>query len=126
LVILNEEDKYTYKYDNLIDMGYKQVHLTKKQHNTIVKRRKKNWKNRYEYYLNEDRIIVQEFSSKILIILSVLLYPISVLFAGLSNFKELNRDLKRLLNEKKYGSFSEEWITKNTEQYKEIIRLIGE
>lgn len=123
---MNEEDKYIYKYDNLLDMGYKQVYLTKEQHNAIIKRRKKNWKNRYEYYLNDDRIIVQEFSSKVLIILSVLLYPVSVLFAGLSNFKELNRDMKRLFNEKRCGAFFEDWITKNTEQYNQIVRLIGD
>ncbi|QWU14232.1 hypothetical protein SAMN04487895_101522 [Paenibacillus sophorae] len=121
-----EEDRYIYKYDNLLDIGYKQIYLTKNQHNSIIKRRKKNWKNRYEYYLNDDRVIMQEFSSKRLITLNILLYPVLVLMAGLSNFKELNRDLKRLFNEKKCGSFSEDWISKNTEQYKEIIVLIGE
>ncbi|OMD76872.1 MULTISPECIES: hypothetical protein [Paenibacillus] len=121
-----DEDKRIYKYDDLLDSGYELIHLTKKQHNSIIKRRKKNWKNRYEYYLNEDRVIMQEFSSRLLITLNIILYPILVLMAGFSNFKDLNRDLKRLFNEKKYGSFVEDWITKNTEQYKEIIRLIGE
>lgn len=62
--------------------------------------------------------------------MTTLLFPVLILFAGLSNFKEAITEMKWLYNEKKYGKFSSDWISKgqhrkgDNEKYIEIIRVI--
>ena len=70
------------------------------------------------------------FTSHTAIILTTLLFPILILFAGLYNFKEAIIEMKWMYNEKKYGKFSEEWISRgqyrkgDNEKYFEIINLL--
>lgn len=129
---MSVKEEYVYTYDNPLERGYKKFKLTKKQHNRLFPKRKRNWKARYEYFYNKDRVILQRFTSHTAIILTTLFFPILILFAGLSNFKEAITEIKWMYNEKKYGKFSEEWISRgqhrkgDDEKYFEIINLLGE
>ncbi|MNK57572.1 hypothetical protein D3C87_766310 [compost metagenome] len=73
---------------------------------------------------------MNQFTSYAAIILTTILFPILILFAGLSNFKEAIKEMKELYNEKKYGQFSSDWITRgqhrkgDAELYHEIRKVI--
>ena len=109
---MSKEDKDIYTYRNPVDRGYKKFNLEKKQHNYLFPKRKKKWNTRYEYYYNNERVIIQQFSSYSAITLTTVLFPVLILFAGLSSFKEAITEMKWLFNEKKYGKFSEDWINR--------------
>jgi hypothetical protein len=49
------------------------------------------------------------------------LYPVNLLSVGFRQFKELNNDFKKLLNQKEYGYFSEDIIFGYTDKYTEIV-----
>lgn len=122
--------KKEYTYDDPLERGYKKFEMTKKQHNHLFPNRKRKWNTTYEYFYNEQRVILHQFSSKKAIIMTTLLFPVLILFAGLSNFKEAINEMKWLYNEKKYGKFSSDWISKgqhrkgDNEKYFEIISVI--
>lgn len=124
--------KKAYTYDDPLERGYKKFKLSKKQHNHLFPKRKRKWNTTYEYFYNEHRVILQQYTSKRAIMLTTLLFPVLILFAGLSNFKEALTEMKWLYNEKKYGKFSSDWIGKgqhrkeDNEKYFEIMRVIGE
>ncbi|WP_336761318.1 hypothetical protein [Paenibacillus sp. USHLN196] len=113
---MGKEDKDKYTYRNPVDRGYKQFKLSKKQHNYLFPKRKKKWNARYEYYYSDERVIMQQLSSYSAIVLTTVLFPVLILFAGLSNFKEAITEMKWLFNEKKYGKFSEDWINRYIHQ----------
>nr|WP_145401713.1 hypothetical protein [Paenibacillus xylanexedens] len=105
-----DSDRYTYR--NPVERGYKRFKLSKKQHNYLFPKRKMKWNTRYEYYYNDERVIMQRFTSFTAIVVTTILFPVLILFAGLSNFKEAITEMKWLFNEKKYGKFSEDWINR--------------
>lgn len=113
-----------YIYQNPIDLGYKQFKLTKQQHNKLFKYRQLKWNNKYEYYYNENTIILHRFCNMQGIILNTLLFPIYVLLHGFVNFKELLNEFKRMYNQKKYGSFISDHVSKGSNIYKEIMKII--
>lgn len=115
------KDKYI--YENPLDQGYKQFTLTKKQHNKLFQYRQKTWKNKFEYYYNEQEVILHKFTSLIAIVLNFLLFPLSVLLNGLKEFKDVAESHRKLFNEKKYGSFSGDSIS-SKKLYDEIMKVI--
>ncbi|QNR65383.1 hypothetical protein IAQ67_15935 [Paenibacillus peoriae] len=117
------KDKKIYIYNNPLERGYKQFKLSKKQHNHLFPKRKKKWNTRYEYYYNDKRIIVQHFTSYLAIALTTIMFPVLILFAGLSNFKEAITEMKHLYFEKKYGKFYEDWI--NSEIHQKDNKIIN-
>lgn len=117
-------NKYIYK--DPLDQGYKQFKLTKKQHNKLFPNRQRTWKSRFEYYYNDNNVILHLFTSRLAIILNLILFPLSVLLNGLREFKEVAESHKKLLNEKKYGSFSSDDIWKSSDLYSEIMEVIKE
>lgn len=113
-----------YKYTNPIENGYKQFKLTKKDHNLLFEHRKMKWYNRYEYYYNENEVIIQRFATIPFIISCTLLFPVGIFMTG---YSDALYELKRLYNQKKYGSFSSDNIWKypeNPEFYNRIIEKI--
>lgn len=113
-----------YQYRCLTERGYTRFKITKKQHNEIFKNRKIKWTDRYEYYYNENNIIMHKFYSKKLIVLFTILFPLIVLFTGISNIKESYSDLKRMLNQKKYGSFVSEYVHKQEAEFEKLRSVI--
>lgn len=114
----------SYKYVNPLQKGFKQFKLTRKQHNCLFPKNKRKWYNKYEYYYNEDVIILHRFTSWKAIVLTTVLFPISLILYGLTSYKELHHEMKRLYHQKKYGSFVSEYIHKDEKTFDDIMKLI--
>jgi len=114
-----------YIYTNPLDEGYKQFKLTKKQHNGLFKYRQITWRDKYEYYYNENKILIHKFANLPTIILATILFPFYLLFYGLGNFKELIKEMKSGYNQKKYGAFSVDSTTNGSDTYKAIMKIIN-
>jgi hypothetical protein len=113
-----------YKYQNPLENGYKQFYLTKKQHNSLFKYRQIRWFDKYEYYYNDNCLILNRFYNRRSILVSTVLFPVTVLLNGLMNYKECWEDLKKMYNQKEYGSFSGDHISNGTDTYNKIMEMI--
>jgi hypothetical protein len=114
-----------YIYKNPLENGYKQFKLTRKQHNELLKRRKFRWTDKYEYFYNNNNILIHEFTNFPTKILMTFIFPIILLLEGIVNIKEITGEYKGLYNQKKYGSFCSDSIPSNTDIYKNIINIIN-
>lgn len=95
-----------YDYRSPEEKGRKRVYITRTQHNQLFKHEKRNWHFTYEYYLGEDEVELHRFNTLFTKFLMILTFPISIFWAGISNFKELVWETKREMRQKRYGSFS--------------------
>ena len=73
-------NKVQYQYVDPIKNGYKKFKLTRKQHNELfpkkqIKNRSIDWKSKYEYYYNDDRIIMERLATLPAKIFVTILYP---------------------------------------------------
>lgn len=93
---------YTYR-DPLLD-GYRRANLPRKVHDRFFRYRKRNWRTRVEYYVREDRILVQYFVSRPMVVLGLLAASLVFALYGIAN-NEVWDEYRRVLNQKKYGSF---------------------
>ncbi|HEY8805270.1 MAG TPA: hypothetical protein VIM42_09250 [Clostridium sp.] len=114
-----------YIYKDPRDRGLIKFKISKKQHNSIFKHRKITWRDKYEYYYDDKEIIMHRFVKMPLIFLAVLLFPVIVLMTGILNIKEAFTDVKKSLNQKKYGGFSSDQLWYNTEPYKAMMKIIN-
>lgn len=112
-----------YEYQCPTAKGYKRIKVSKAQHNSVFKYRKrtllKSLVHRQEYYDNGNQIIVQHLPTLITKILCVVLLPVNLLFYGVGNLDELMKDTKRIIQPKKHGSFSSDVIS--DEQYSKLM-----
>ncbi|QSF43388.1 hypothetical protein [Paenibacillus tianjinensis] len=118
-----------YTYRSPTEYGYTRFKLSRKQHKELFPRRVLRWNQKCEYYYNDNNVLIHYFSNHLCIILTTVLFPILILFAGLSHFKEAIKEMKELYNEKKYGSFSTDHISKcnrGKNKYDEIMNYIKE
>lgn len=117
----------TYEYKNLKLNGYIKFNIPKKEHNKIFKNFKLNFFEKAEYYYskNNEIIVVQKYLNKFAIFIEVVLFPVSLLFFGLSNFKDICNALKKTIHQKKYGSFIQESLFKQSEEYSKILTLFN-
>lgn len=110
--------KYVYK--DPVENGFNKFYLKKKDHNIIFKNRKNTWKNRYEYYISDNQILIHQFPSFLAIVVALIFYPFSFFVHGFANYNEINGEYKSLLNPKKYGSFRSDTIRKEADLFKKI------
>lgn len=113
-----------YKYINPIGQGYTKFKLTKKQHNKIFKNRKIKWNSKIEYYYNDNQIIIHRFTNRKAILLTTILLPVFVLLHGITNIKEIWKELLELYNQKETGSFVSDHIWKKESRYEQIMDII--
>lgn len=102
---------YKYKYKCPTEQGYIKVNISKRKLRKFkLGYFKVKFFEKYEVYFNLENghYKIHKFYNWLYIVLSVLLFPLSVLFGGLANWKEIIYEHKRLFNQKKYGSFSSE------------------
>lgn len=118
------EKAHKYVYKNPLDQGYKQFKLTKKQHNELFQYRKKDWKRKFEYYYNDNYVILHLFASKRAIIANTIMFPIIVLINGFGNMKEIVNEFKGLYQSKRYGGFSSDSVWHESEIYNKIMKII--
>lgn len=117
----------SYEYKNLKLNGYIKFNIQKKEHNKIFKNFKLKFFDKAEYYYSKDdeTIIIQKYLNNFAIFLEVVLFPFSLLFFGISNFKEISNSIKRTVNQKKYGNFLQEVLFKRNEEYSKILTLFN-
>lgn len=92
-----------YIYKNPVENGYERINLTKKEHETIFKRKPNRMKK--EYYKRGSLYKVHYFTPWWIKAINILLYPVLVSIHGLGNIKELNEDISDLFHEKERGKF---------------------
>lgn len=111
-----------YIYKSPLEQGYKQFKLTKKQHNKLFKNRLIKWCDRYEYYYNNNEVILHRFGNWKAIIIQTILFPVYLLLYGYIDIKD---EFKEIYNQKKYGAFLSDSVTNGSNLYKEIIENIN-
>lgn len=114
----------TYKYTDPVEQGLTRVKLTKAAHNQLFKYRQCNWKHRYEYYLGDDYFEMHELTSLRAKLLSLILFPISVIGEGIFNIKDTFNGHRRLIQDKKYGFFVREVVWSSEPLYDKIKALL--
>lgn len=113
-----------YVYSNPEENGFTKFKLSKKQHNSLFKYRQIKWSDKYEYYYNENMIVIHNFVNWKGIFATTLLFPILVLLEGVVNFKKMLKELRELYNQKKYGQYSCDHVRRNSELYNNILEII--
>lgn len=114
-----------YVYKNPLEQGYKQFKLTKKQHNKLFTKRQIKWNDKYEYYFNDQGVVLQRYGNWKAIIVVTILFPGYLLLEGLSNYKQLVKEYKEMFNQKQYGVFTSDYIWSGTDNYDEVMKNIG-
>ena len=99
-----------FKYVDPTEKGYVKFRLTRKEHNEILPYRRKNIFSKIEAYYSPNKIRILYTTNLFGKILSFLLIPFSIILYGLSAVKEIPKEFKNLLFEKKYGRFTDEYI----------------
>jgi len=93
-----------YKYKNKIDMGYKQIFLSRKNHNELFSKRRIKFFQKYEYYIQDNSFIMERYINIFGKVIMTFLFPVTV-FLSLKDIKKITREYAGLLKQKKYGSF---------------------
>lgn len=112
----------SYKYENPLDIGYRRVRFSRKDHQRLFPRRPLKWHNSFEYYLSDTDFLVHRFVSLPAVALNTLMFPVALLVYGIANFKEVWRDHAGMVRQKHYGSFSSEKVWARSEPFAEIVR----
>lgn len=118
----NKPTSYTYKCP-IKELGMKSLSITRKQHNSIFPTRQHKWFDRYEYFYNDDILLMHRYKNWIFKTILILTYPLSVLYAGLSNIKELNREIYKTIFEQKMGGFVREDMRRNSSYYPKVMAV---
>lgn len=115
--------KYEFKYTK--DNGYHEATLSNKLQDKLFKYRKSSYKTKYVYFVNEDIGVIQmcAFCPMYLKIIGTLLYPIWLLLYGVGNYKEVNKEISDVWNEKELGKFSGDtiWKIEGSNLYEELL-----
>ena len=102
-----------YVYKDHLKLGAIELRLSSKQHNSIFKYRQKTIWNKYEYYKYTNHIVMEKYVSLVGVIVSLILFPLYILRY---DAKEISKEFKRLLNQKKTGAFTADWISKSDDK----------
>lgn len=103
-----------YEYKNPEENGYIKFSISNKEQNEIFKYRKSKWSYNYEFYANDSHIIMYQIPNTLGCIACTFLFPIALILEGLSNYKEVYKDMiLRTWQCKKYGAFSGDDIYKD-------------
>lgn len=98
-----------YQYKDPRDSGMKKVKLFRKAHNEIFPKRKVKWAQRYEYYIDDNKVTMlrlTNFFGKAYVVGAA---PLGIiLYGAITYFKEASD----VFNEKKKGAFVQETIFK--------------
>lgn len=118
--------KYEFKYTK--ENGYREATLSNKLQNKLFKYRKSSCKTKYVYFVNEGIGVIEmcSFCPLYLKILGTVLYPVWLLMYGIGNYKEINKEISDVWNEKQLGKFSGDTISKtmnvNSNLYDEVLK----
>lgn len=101
---------YKYKYESPTKwgLGYEEVKISKKEFKEIFGKEQRIW-NKVVVFTrmteNGRKWYAEIYASKLLIVMSLLFYPVDVLMEGLSNIKSVNKTYSDLFNQREKGTF---------------------
>lgn len=106
--------------------GYESFKLTRKQNNSLIPTRKVNLFQNVEAHYNDTGITLNYYASTLGKLISILTFPLIVIFGGLANIKEISKELYGIMFQKKTGNYSTDYVSSNTELYNklEVIYLM--
>lgn len=119
---------YKYKFEYTKENGYREATLSSQLQDKLFKYRKSSWRKRYVYFVNEGIGVIEMcvFCPVYLKIIGTLLYPVWLLLYGVSNYKEINKEISDVWNERERGKFSGDTISKtnnvNSNLYDEVLK----
>lgn len=118
--------EYQYTYIDPLKENFKKFSISKKEHNKIFKRFKLGIFQSAEYYYSEERQVfkIYKFANKFFVILNIIIFPFNLIFYGFANFKELLTAYKKMIFQKKYGSFSQQNVYSNHPEYQTLHSLL--
>lgn len=102
----------TYVYENPIDNGYKRIKIPTKIHNKAFIYDRIRITERVEYYINDTSLMIDTYINWIGILMITVSFPFIIFWNGLGNIYELWDEYIRIINPKKYGSFTSHVIWK--------------
>lgn len=113
----------SYEYKDPADFGMKKVSISRKLHNEIFPKRKVKWGQRYEYYIDDDKLTMQRLTSFLGKSYIIIIAPLGIiLYGAITYFKEASD----VFNEKKKGAFVKETIFKGRNgTYEKFADKIG-
>ena len=105
---------FEYKYIPPESQGMVKIKVSKENHNNVFTYRKrtflKSLLHKYEYFADDTKVSVEYVPTALYKVLAVLLFPFHLLIYGVSNYKEIVLDTKKVINARKYGAFSSDII----------------
>ena len=93
-----------YTYVNPVEQGYSVAHIPKKEARKLLPHRKQNWYVRTTFYISEKDVLMHHYTTILGKITEILLFPVAGLMYGFNS--ETIDDYKRIIFQKKYGSFT--------------------
>lgn len=101
----------TYKYTSPAEQGYVLTKLKRKHLNKVLKYPiQPHWRVDVWWNEKEGTFIVERCTAYWAVAANIILLPISLLFHGIANYKEILEDHKDMFNEKEKGKFVSDWL----------------
>lgn len=119
--------KFKYVYVCPTKKGYREVTITKKQHNELIPSHKIDWRVSPKYYINDNRGLHIEFLHPWFPkLLMTILTPITYLIYGLKSIPEINSEVMDMWHETQRGKFRSEDVHTSHRIYKEFVKVCKE
>lgn len=101
----------SYKYKSPAEKGYVLTRLKRRHLNKVLKYPIKSYQ-RVNVWWNEkeNTFIVERCTARWAVVANIILLPISFLFHGVANYKEILKEHKDMFNEKEKGKFVSDWL----------------
>ncbi|WP_099301956.1 hypothetical protein [Bacillus sp. Marseille-P3800] len=113
----------SYTYKDPTSNGYRQISVSKKKHNELI-RRKLKWHTKAEYYYSDNRIKINYFTNVLGIAATVILIPFTlpsnIALSGVRIIPEYIKELKDIFKPKKRGAFITDTYSKLYGRSKEV------
>ena len=113
-----------YQYINPVSQGYKEIKISKEDHNRLFPYRKIKLMDKYRYYLSNNNFIMHRFMSLPAVIFNTILFPISLLMNGIKNYKEVFYELYKMYHQRKCGAFVSDCVSSGSDIFQKILDLI--
>lgn len=115
----------SYQYQCPTLQGFRRVHLSRADHNRILKNRQLKWFARCEYFMKADQFLIHTFTNAPAVALSVLAFPVMLLLHGVLN-RDLWSEQRRLMSQRRSGSFIKDQFTlrDHDEPSQELIKAV--
>ena len=114
----NQEQK---RQDDYWVKGYTKVTFTRKQHKKLFPVRKKTLWTRYEYYINQDELVLEWHHTLLLKVVYTTAFPLVILVYGVYKIEEILKEYSDLYSSK---PCAKDGVPFTTSLYKEATSIL--